>query len=347
MTKKDTRDPAPAARQLSSVLAAASVESRLRKSGREAVSWRTTTLIESFLEMLTAERNAAANTKLAYGRDLADAARFLAARQKDLVEAAEDDVRAYLSSLGKSAARTQARRLSALRQFFRFLCSEHHRKDDPSRALDAPKLGRVLPKYLSEEEVSHLLKVVHHIHGFEGARLKAMLELLYAAGLRVSELMNLPLAGVQFERGFVQVKGKGGKERVVPLGEPAIKAIKAWLPYRKLMLSEGDYSLYLFPSRHGGHATPLTRQRFFQLLKDIAVKAGIDPARLSPHVLRHAFATHLLEHGADLRSVQTMLGHADIATTQIYTHVAPDRLTKTVEEHHPLGKPKPAAKRER
>ncbi len=321
-----------------------------RKSEKDlasvTINGRTVSLIESFLEMLTAERNAAVNTKLAYGRDLTDAARFLAARQKDLVEAGEDDVRGYIGSLTDAAPRTQARRLSALRQFFHFLCSEHHRKDNPSRGIDTPKLGRSLPKYLSEQEVFQLLKAVNHIHGFEGARLKAMLELLYAAGLRVSELMNLPLAAVQFERSFVQVKGKGGKERMVPLGEPAIKAIKAWLPYRKVMLSEGDFSHYLFPSRHGGHATPLTRQRFFQLLKDIAVKANIDPRRLSPHVLRHAFATHLIEHGADLRSVQTMLGHADIATTQIYTHVAPDRLTKTVTDHHPLNKPKAFVKRE-
>jgi len=344
--KKSAKGPAASKDRSSSALSAASVESRLQAQGTENISWRTTTLIESFLEMLTAERNAAANTKLAYGRDLADTARFLAERGRELPDASEDDVRAYLASLGPMAARTQARRLSAMRQFFRFLCSEHHRKDDPTRALDGPKLGRSLPKYLSEQEVNELLKAVNHIHGFEGARLKAMLELLYASGLRVSELMNLPLAAVQFERGFVQVKGKGGKERMIPLGEPAIKAIKAWLPYRKLMLSEGDYSHYLFPSRHGGHATPLTRQRFFQLLKNIAIKAGIDPARLSPHVLRHAFATHLIEHGADLRSVQTMLGHADIATTQIYTHVAPDRLTKTVQEHHPLSKPK-SPRRER
>jgi integrase/recombinase XerD len=323
--------------QSTSVLAGAEAQT---ENARQPVSIRTTSLIESFLEMLTAERNAAANTRLAYGRDLSDAAFFLARRKNDLVGANEEDLRAYFESLHGSAARTQARRLSALRQFYRFLCSEHHRQDDPSRALDAPRLGRSLPKYLSEGEVERLFKAIDHIHGFEGARLRAMLELLYAAGLRVSELMGLPLAAIQFERGMVHVKGKGNKERVVPLGDLAVKAIKAWLPYRKVMLSEGDYSHYLFPSRHGGHATPLTRQRFFQLLKDIAVKANINPARLSPHVLRHAFATHLIEHGADLRSVQTMLGHADIATTQIYTHVAPDRLSRTVAEHHPLAKPK-------
>ncbi|HUY67765.1 MAG TPA: site-specific tyrosine recombinase XerD [Alphaproteobacteria bacterium] len=304
----------------------------------DGIGWRTQALIESFLDMLLAERNASPNTRLAYSRDLADAARFLAKREIDLAGASEDNLRAYLASLGAAKASTQARRLSALRQFFRFLLSEHHRKDDPSRALDAPKQGRHLPKYLSEEEVGRLFAAVDHRHGFEGARLKAMLELLYAAGLRVSEMMNLPLAAVQFEDGFVQVKGKGGKERVVPIGAPALKALKAWLPYRKRTVSEGDFAHYLFPSRHGGRATPLTRQRFFQLLKDVAQKAGLDPKRLSPHVLRHAFATHLLEHGADLRSVQAMLGHADIATTQIYTHVAGDRLAKTVAEHHPLSK---------
>lgn len=308
----------------------------------EAVGWRSAALIESFLDMLLAERNASVNTRLAYGRDLTDAGRFLAKRKADLADASEDEIRAYLQSVGPKAARTQARRLSALRQFFRFLLSEHHRKDDPSRSIDAPKLGRTLPKYLSEEDVGKILTAVSRMRGAEGARLKAMLELLYASGLRVTELVSLPLSGVQFDRGFVQVKGKGGKERVVPFGEPAVKALKAWLPYRKEMLGEKSKSLYLFPSRGG--AAHLTRQRFFQLLKEAGTKAGLDPARLSPHVLRHAFATHLIEHGADLRSVQSMLGHADIATTQIYTHVASDRLTKTMTEHHPLAKTK-ASKR--
>lgn len=306
----------------------------------EGVGWRTSTLIESFLDMLLAERNASANTRLAYGRDLADAAQFLAKKKIDLADASEDDIRAYLQFVGRKAPRTQARRLSALRQFFRFLLSEHHRKDDPSRAIDAPKLGRSLPKYLSEEDVGKLLNVVARMRGADGARLKAMLELLYASGLRVTELVSLPLAGVQFDRGFVQVRGKGGKERVVPLGEPAVKAIKAWVPHRKEMLGEKRKSIYLFPSRDG--TAHLTRQRFFQLLKSVGLKAGLDPSRLSPHVLRHAFATHLIEHGADLRSVQTMLGHADIATTQIYTHVASDRLSKTVVQHHPLGREKKA-----
>jgi len=300
--------------------------------------WRTAALVDAFLDAIAAERNASANTRLAYRRDLADAVKFLAAKKRNLSDASEDDVRSYLQSLGKAAAATQARRLSALRQFFRFLCSEHHRPDDPSRAIDAPKLGRSLPKYMSEEDVGKLLAIVGRIKGAEGVRLKAMVELLYASGLRVTELVGLPLSAIQLDRGFVQVKGKGGKERVVPLGEPAIKALKAWLPLRKEMLGEKGKSIYLFPSRGG--TAHLTRQRFFQLIKGVGLKAGLDPARLSPHVLRHAFATHLIEHGADLRSVQTMLGHADIATTQIYTHVASDRLSRTVEKHHPLGKKK-------
>jgi integrase/recombinase XerD len=163
-----------------------------------------------------------------------------------------------------------------------------------------------------------------------------MLELLYAAGLRVTELVSLPLAALRFDQQTVQVKGKGGKERLIPFGDPAAEALKAWLPARKNMLGECRASIYLFPSRDG--KKHLTRQRFFQLLKELALAADLKPSRLSPHVLRHAFATHLIEHGADLRSVQTMLGHADIATTQIYTHVVADRLGKTVAEHHPLSK---------
>jgi len=317
--------------------ALASVSSRTKTNPLQAVSWKSTVLIESFLDMLLAERNAAINTRAAYGRDLSDVAQYLAKQNADLVAASEDELRGYLQSLGKTSARTQARHLSSIRQFYRFLCSEHHRKEDPSRAIDAPKLGRILPKYLSEGDVNKLLMVVNRMKGQDGMRLKAMLELLYASGLRVTELVSLPLSALQFERGFIQVKGKGGKERVVPLGEPAARALRAWLPERKAILGDKAKSPYLFPSR--GSTKYITRQRFFQLLKEVALKAGIDPKRLSPHVLRHAFATHLVEHGADLRSVQTMLGHADIATTQIYTHVASERLNQTVVEHHPLARP--------
>jgi len=285
--------------------------------------------------MMLAERNAAGNTRAAYRRDLEDAERFLAARELGLDQASEDEVRAYIVSLRRAAPRTQARRLSALRQYFRFLCSENLRLEDPTRNIDAPRLGRVLPKYLSEKEVFALINSIRLVPGAEGARLRALLELLYAAGLRVSELVGLPMGAVLFDRGLVQVKGKGGKERMVPLGDPAVAAVAAWLPLRKESLGKRP-SPFLFPSLRSktGH---VTRQRFFQILKEIGLQAGLAPERLSPHVLRHAFATHLIEHGADLRSVQMMLGHADIATTQIYTHVASDRLMKTVLEHHPLA----------
>jgi len=294
--------------------------------------------------MMLAERNAAANTRMAYQRDLLDAAGFLAKKKVDFSRANEDDIRAYIVSLHESSAKTQARRLSALRQFFRFLASEKVRLDDPTRNIDAPKTGRSLPKYLSEAEVLSLLKAVNKVAGYEGARLKALLELLYASGLRVTELVSLPMGAVLFDRGLVQVRGKGGKERMVPLGDPAVAALRKWVELRKIALKDGadkggtarSRQTFLFPSSRSKTGY-ITRQRFFQLLKQLGIEAGLAPERLSPHVLRHAFATHLIEHGADLRSVQTMLGHADIATTQIYTHVATDRLTKTVTEHHPLA----------
>lgn len=306
-------------------------------SKAESLDGVTFNTIESFLDMLLAERNATANTRLAYGRDLSDAAHYLARRKVNLADASEEDLREYLQSLAKTAASTQARRLSALRQFFQFLCSEQRRQIDPTRNIEAPRRGRSLPKYLTEDEVSQLLQAIGHKKNHEVARLKALLELLYAAGLRVTELVGLPLAAIQFDRAMVLVKGKGGKERIVPLGDPALRALKTWISHRKEILDKsGCRSMFLFPSRDGSKY--LTRQRFFQMIKQLALEAGLDPARLSPHVLRHAFATHLLEHGADLRSVQTMLGHADIATTQIYTHVASDRLLKTVSEHHPLAR---------
>lgn len=306
-------------------------------SKQEGIEFVPFGLIENFLDMLLAERNAAANTRLAYGRDLTDIAHYLARKKINLAEAGEEDVRHYLQHLASTAPRTQARRLSAVRQFFRFLCSEHHRQDDPTRHIDAPRLGQSLPKYLSEEEVEKLLQAISKTKSHEAARLRALLELLYAAGLRVTELVSLSLSSIQFDRGLVLVKGKGGKERIVPLGDPALRALKTWLSYRKESLDKKEHSSpFLFPSRGG--KKHLTRQRFFQMLKQLALEAEIDPERLSPHVLRHAFATHLIEHGADLRSVQTMLGHADIATTQIYTHVAADRLTKTVVDHHPLAR---------
>jgi integrase/recombinase XerD len=235
------------------------------------------------------------------------------------------------------APRTTARRLSALRQFHKFLVAEGIRPDDPTSTLDAPRLGRPLPKLLSEAEVTALIEATRRIDGPDGARLVCFVELLYATGLRVSELVALPLARLRDERVLV-VRGKGGKERMVPLSEPARAALVAYGAVRGAFLGAGETSRFLFPSRSAeGH---LTRRRVGQLMKEVALEAGVDPARVSPHVLRHAFASHLLDHGADLRSVQQMLGHADIATTQIYTHVLGERLRALVETHHPLARRK-------
>jgi len=216
-----------------------------------------------------------------------------------------------------------------------FLLLEGVRRDDPTTELDTPRLGRPLPKILSETEIKSLIDAAQSWPGEEGIRLGCVLELLYATGLRVSELVTLPLAAARRDPRFLVISGKGGKERVVPLNEPGRAALRKYLERREDFLPDSRPSRWLFPSR--GRTGHLTRQRTGQLLKELAVKAGLDPDRLSPHVLRHAFASHLLDHGADLRSVQQMLGHADIATTQIYTHVESARLRKLVESAHPLA----------
>jgi integrase/recombinase XerD len=296
---------------------------------------------EAFLEMLAAERGAARLTIEAYRRDLADFAGFLKARPP--ASASADDIREYLARLAGAglSARTAARRLSALRQFFKFLASEAIRPDDPTSLIDGPRLGRSLPRPLGEAEMRALIEAAGRDRSAEGLRLAAMVELLYASGLRVSELVALPLAAVRRGEPMLTVTGKGGKQRLVPIGAAARAAIDSWLPARALMLGEGGRSRFLFPSR--GASGHLTRVRCLQLLKALGLQAGIDPARLSPHVLRHAFATHLLAHGADLRAVQQMLGHADIATTQIYTHVDMSRLTELVTTSHPLARRKDPA----
>jgi integrase/recombinase XerD len=294
--------------------------------------------VEAFLEMLIAERGAARNTIEAYRRDLADLAAFLARRKLRPQAADTPALRDYLARSTRAglAPRTTARRLSALRQFHRFLYAEGIRADDPSSALDSPRQGRPLPKYLSEAEVEALLAAARARPGSEGVRLVTLLELLYATGLRVSELVGLPLAALARDRRLVAVIGKGGKERLVPLGQAARAALELWLPMRQQALGKGGVSRWLFPSR--GQQGHLTRHRLGQLLKELALASGLDPGKVSPHVLRHAFATHLLAHGADLRSLQRLLGHADISTTQIYTHVLEERLQSLVREHHPLAK---------
>jgi len=296
--------------------------------------------LEAFLEMLTAERGAARLTVAAYRTDLADLSRFLAARRTALEAADEAALHAYLAAAAtvRLAPRSLARRLSAIRQFYKFLVVDAVRLDDPTVGLDTPRLGRPLPKLLSESEVEGLLAAARAWPGEEGVRILCLIELLYATGMRISELLTLPLAAALRDPRFVLVRGKGGRERVVPLSEPGREALAGYLDGREHFLSEERPSRWLFPSR--GEAGHLTRQRCGQLLKQLALKAALDPARLSPHVLRHAFASHLLDHGADLRSVQQMLGHADIATTQIYTHVLSDRLRRLVHTAHPLARRK-------
>lgn len=303
--------------------------------------------LEAFLEMMAAERNAAANTKSAYRKDLDDFAAFLARRGRAIHAAEAADMREYLARSTRAglSPRTIARRLSALRQFHRFLVGEAIRGDDPLAAIEGPRLGRPLPKLLSEIEVAALIAAASRSAQPEDKRLLAMLEILYAAGLRVSELTALRLSNLSRDRRFMTIRGKGGKERLAPLNGPARAAIQAYLAVRSAFLAEGEQSRFLFPSRGAsGHVTPA---RVAQLLKRLAIEAGIDPRRISPHVLRHAFATHLIDGGADLRSVQQMLGHADISTTQIYTHVAGERLRKLVSERHPLAKRGASVRRDR
>jgi len=288
--------------------------------------------------MLAAERGAAPLTLAAYQNDLSNLAGFLAPGGVALEAADRERLHVYLASrdTARLSPRTLARRISAMRQFYKFLLLEGMRQDDPTAELDTPRLGRPLPKILSELEVKSLIDEVQSWSGDEGIRLGCIVELLYATGLRVSELVTLPLAAARRDPRFLIISGKGGKERVVPLSEPARAALGRYLECREDFLPDSQQSRWLFPSR--GRAGHLTRQRTGQLLKELAVKASLDPDRLSPHVLRHAFASHLLDHGADLRSVQQMLGHADIATTQIYTHVETERLRKLVETAHPLAR---------
>jgi integrase/recombinase XerD len=280
--------------------------------------------VEAFLEMKAAERGAARNTLLAYRADLDDAA----AHVGRLSDAGEADLRSYLSSIAQSglSPRTQARRLSCLRQFYRFLLRDGVRQDDPTRQLDSPRKAAPLPKYLSEAEVDALLEAAR-LHP-RAEMLAAALEILYATGLRVSELLALPRRTLSGDGQMLLIRGKGGKERIVPLSDAARDAARPLLAGR---------SRHLFPGRDPD--APFTRQAFWRLLKEVAMAAGIDPDRVSPHVLRHSFASHMLARGADLRSLQVLLGHADIATTQIYTHVLAERLQQLVQAHHPLARP--------
>lgn len=287
--------------------------------------------VEAFLEMLAAERGAARNTLAAYMADLGDFAAHIAMRGERPAEASEAALRDYMRALSDAgmSARTAARRLSALRQFFRFLAREKVRPDDPTQLLDAPRLPRVLPKYLGEDEVDALLAAAERREGRPGLIACAALEILYATGLRISELLALPESALSGDAAVLLIRGKGGKERIVPLSDVAKSAARA------LAVSNPRGARFLFSVTDGSR--PVKRQAFDRILKQVALDAGLDPARVSPHVLRHSFASHLLARGADLRSLQLLLGHADIATTQIYTHVLAERLQRLVEAHHPLA----------
>ena len=310
-----------------------------------SAKWSDERLIELFLDMLAAERGAAKNTLQAYARDLADFSAQLAARGRVIMGAESEDVRAYLTVLArrKFSPTSVARRLSAIRQLYRFLYLEGHRAENPAAAIEGPKRGRPLPKILSLAEVDRLLAAARLRLDHPGepaqerlraARLVCLLEVLYATGLRVSELMALPVSAGLRDARVLMVRGKGGKERLVPLNDSAKNAMAQYLRLRG-EAGEAAKSQWLFPSF--GESGHLTRQHFARELKTLAAAAGLRPAALSPHVLRHAFASHLLQNGADLRAVQMLLGHADISTTTIYTHVARERLKALHAQHHPRG----------
>lgn len=297
--------------------------------------------IAAFLDMMAAERGAAQNTIDAYTRDLDEFAAFMDSRAVPVRKASAKDVQAYLGALTEQglAATSRARRLSSLRQFYKFLATENLIDVDPAAGLSGPKRQRALPKVLSVAEVDRLLEVAgKRAEGLEGRalfralRFHCLLEILYATGMRVSELVSLPRTVLRGDKRVLTITGKGGRERLVPLNPPARAALEAYLS----VAGRFDNSPWLFAAKSAeGH---VTRQGFALDLKEAAVQAGLDPERVSPHVLRHAFASHLLDRGADLRAVQQLLGHADISTTEIYTHVLQERLKKLVNEHHPLAK---------
>jgi integrase/recombinase XerD len=306
--------------------------------------------IERFLEVMQAERDAAFNTLAAYRRDLYDYAAFLDTRDQDLSGASRADIEAYLADLelrGLSSA-TRARRLAAIRQVHRTAFLEGWRGDDPAALIKGSRKARRVPPSLSEGDVDRLLEAARETGADATARVRnaCLMELLYATGLRVSELVGLPVAAVRGDPRMILVRGKGGRDRLIPLSPGARDALSRWLARRDAeeetaLRSGARRSLFLFPAR--GKTGHLTRERFFGLVKEFALAAGLDPAAVSPHTLRHAFATHLLANGADLRVIQTLLGHASIATTEIYTHVLDARLRELVLEKHPLAKGPTAA----
>ena len=299
--------------------------------------------IEAFLDAQAAETDAARNTRLAYARDLRDYRDWLSTQRTKLSRAKKEDIERFLvhcEEQGLSRS-TRARRLSAIRQFYRFAHEERWRRDNPAIEMKGPAREKRLPKTLSEEEVERLLKRTRR-HGGKIDRIRnaCMMELLYATGMRVSELVSLPLSAAKGKPRMLLIAGKGGKERLVPLSKPARKALRAWVAQRdedeEAARAKGEEpSRYLFPSR--GKSGHLSRHRFYMLVRELATAAGIPASRATPHVLRHAFATHMLAGGADLRTLQTLLGHTSIASTGIYTHVLEERKRDLVMEKHPLA----------
>jgi integrase/recombinase XerD len=302
--------------------------------------------ISTYLDAAAAEQGAATNTQLAYGRDLLDFAAYLAPKAS-FSSAQRDDIEGYLLQCQAQglATSTRARRLSAIKQLFRFAVDEGWRTDNPAIQIGGPGRPKRLPKTLGQDEVSRLLEAARHTGRTQTDRLRntCLIEVLYATGMRVSELVSLPLSAARGDPRVILVRGKGGKERMVPLSPPARQALAAWVAHvdaenaAKAAQTGATPSRYLFAS--SGKLGHLTRHRFYGLIKDIAVAAGVPPAKVTPHTLRHAFATHLLANGADLRAIQTRLGHADVATTEIYTHVLEERLRDLVLQHHPLSQP--------
>ena len=294
--------------------------------------------VEKFLEMLIAERGASSNTCTSYLNDITNFDKFLSGAETTLEDATTDDIRRYLRHRSEVGANnpTISRNLSVLRQFFKFLQSENVRLDNPALNVDGPKVSRTLPKVISEDDVEALLKAAHKLQTAEGIRLTCLLEIAYASGLRVTELVSLPTDALNLTSETLLISGKGGKERLVPLTFSAMNAIVAYERVRIDFLKGNNTSKFLFPSR--SKQGYLTRRRLGQLLKELAIQAGLDPTIISPHILRHAFASHLLNRGADLRSLQKMLGHSDISTTQIYTHVQKERLHAVISSYHPMAK---------
>lgn len=292
-------------------------------------------LVDSFLEMMVAEKGVSQNTVAAYRKDMEHFFEFI--NSDNVQNISSDDISLFVQDLSKRryASKTISRKISAIREFFKFLFSEKEIKENPCINISSPKLDKSLPKYLTKEEISEIINFAKSREEISHKRMSVMLELMYACGLRVSELVSLLETSINFDKKQVLVKGKGSKERIIPVASVALKSVLEYLRYRDEFIKPGRKSVWLFPSLVSttGH---ITRDAFFKSIKKIAVLVGISPARVSPHVLRHSFATHLLNNDADLRSVQKMLGHEDITTTEIYTHITSDKLMEVVKSKHPL-----------